>query len=614
MYYIKNPISMNKEGLFEFRGMNMSVPESIRKVPRPVNTVVQDMGHDGPKRYAVRERKAVRYVTGGNPQPVNGATVGYIIEGRYVPLTQKTAEDGPDSLSYGGAALAYSVCGDIVSDLLAVYPPNDAYSVIALALLKVNRPHISGDRMGSAYRSSFISLYYPGAALSKNSVSDLYRKLGEDGKKRMAFFERRIKAVEKSHHIAVDGMLKQDTSKVNDLSAFSYKARMRGCEEISILYAYDIEKREPICAQVFPGNSIDAVSYRSFIRDNKITKGIIVNDKGFPPNNIRTELEENKDLHYLTPVRRNDARISSRNLLSFEGVLNVGDHMVQFRKDNVSGSMFLYAFRDPVLAAAEERTFLESARRKGGYDQEVYSKKRDRFGLVVYESDLDMTPDAAYSCYAERWKLELVFKAYKNDDCLDRTAVHGDFSIHGSEFVNFISTLITCRILSKAKTAGIFEDMTYGDMMEDLNYVWRRTAAPKDSLPKQDDGYWVHAIPKNLELLVRLGLCEEASVPEPKKPGRPYGSKDSQKKDKPEPAVKRPPGRPRKNPLPDPDAPKRRVGRPRKNPPPDPEAPKRKPGRPRVRPLPNPNQPRRPVGRPRKNKESDASVNGLETP
>ena len=150
--------------------------------------------------------------------------------------------------------------------------------------------------------------------------------------------------------------------------------------------------------------------------------------------------------------------------------------------------------------------------------------------------------------------------------------------------------------------------------MENLNYIWRRTAAPKDNLPKQDDGYWVHAIPKNLELLVRLSLCEEAAIPEPKKTGRPRGSKNSQKKEALKPAVKRPPGRPRKKPLPDPDAPKRGVGRPRKNPPPDPEAPKRKPGRPRVRPLPDPNQPRRPVGRPRKNKESDTSVNGLETP
>ena len=132
-------------------------------------------------------------------------------------------------------------------------------------------------------------------------------------------------------------MLKQDSSRINDLSAFSYKARLKGCQDISVLYAYDIEKKEPICSQVFPGNSVDAVSYRSFIRDNKITRGILVNDKGFPPNNIRKELSENKELHYLTPVKRNDARIGRKKLLDFTGVINRGDRMGPVQQGKSSG-------------------------------------------------------------------------------------------------------------------------------------------------------------------------------------------------------------------------------------------------------------------------------------
>ena len=37
----------------------MSVPEEIRKVKRPVNTVVVDSGSKGLKRYAVRKRKGL---------------------------------------------------------------------------------------------------------------------------------------------------------------------------------------------------------------------------------------------------------------------------------------------------------------------------------------------------------------------------------------------------------------------------------------------------------------------------------------------------------------------------------------------------------------------------
>ncbi|MCD8396723.1 MAG: hypothetical protein LUD12_06015 [Lachnospiraceae bacterium] len=53
----------------------MAVPENIRKVPRPVNTIVEDNGREGPNRYSVRERTSIKYVAGGNPQPRNGKVI-----------------------------------------------------------------------------------------------------------------------------------------------------------------------------------------------------------------------------------------------------------------------------------------------------------------------------------------------------------------------------------------------------------------------------------------------------------------------------------------------------------------------------------------------------------
>lgn len=40
----------------------------------------------------------------------------------------------------------------------------------------------------------------------------------------------------------------EDTSTVNDLSVFSYKARKKGRREVSILYAYYIEAMESVYA------------------------------------------------------------------------------------------------------------------------------------------------------------------------------------------------------------------------------------------------------------------------------------------------------------------------------------------------------------------------------
>ena len=518
----------------------MAVPEFIRKVPRPVNTIVGDNGRDGPNRYPVRERISVKYVSGGNPQPKNGKVIGHIVEGVYVPLGEPSAKAEPDMLSYGASAFVRSVSRDLFTELLSVYTPKDAYTIMAIASLRVIKPEVSAKRLAAQYRQSFISRYYPGIGLSENTVSAFLQGIGQDGARRLAFYRKRTEAVAEEHHIAIDGMLKQDNSIVNDLSAFSYKARMKGCREVSVLYAYDIEAMEPICAEVFPGNSIDATSYSSFIRDNNIHKGIIVADKGFPPSQISAELAERPDLHFLTPIKRNDARIANNNMLAFEGVLTgIGDHVL-YKKKAIRGGRFLYAYRSARKAAAEESSFLARREDKNDYSQSTYEKKKEVFGVIVFESDQDLDPRTAYICYDDRWLLELVFNRYKNDECLDRTNVQGDFSVIGSEFINFISTVITCRLIRKAREAELLKLMSYGDLMDDLNSAWRKVDAPEE--PSTNDKGWVHTNVCVFEELEALGLSKPIPKPEPKKRGR-------KKKESTEDKPKRPRGRPRKNPV-----------------------------------------------------------------
>lgn len=520
----------------------MAVPEYIRKVPRPKNTIVDDNGKEGPLRYAVRERASVKYVPNGNPQPRNGRVIGHIIDGQYVPVQEKTASTGADMLSYGPAALVRSVTSDLMSELLAVYPAQDACSIMAIAALRVIKPAITTRRLSSHYELSFVSRYYPGAALSPNSVCTLQKKIGADGNKRRQFYQKRADSVIAEHHIAIDGTLKQNSSRVNDLSAFSYKARVKGCMDISVLYAYDIEAMEPVCAEVFPGNSIDASSYAAFIRDNDIRHGIIVSDKGFPPSQIREELKNRPDLHFLTPIRRNDTRIGNHNMLSYDGVLEGMGRHILYKKCAIKKDRFLYAFKDTEKAAAEESAFLNRTERSGDFSDDEYRKKKEFFGVIVFESDQDLAPETAYRCYDDRWLLELVFRRYKSDECLDKTNVQGDFSVIGSEFINFISTVATCRIILKAREAGLLKHKTYGELMDDLSSAWRMVDAPDP--PRSNDGYWVHTLKYVFEELEALGLSTPEPKPEPRKRGRPRKNPETNK-------PKRPRGRPRKNPLPD---------------------------------------------------------------
>lgn len=134
--------------------------------------------------------------------------IEHITDGAYVPIRAATASQWPDMLSYGGAAFVKSVSGDILMELLSVYPAKDAYTIMSVASLKIIKPEIAANRYGTHYRLTYVSRYYPGVALSENTVCTFLQKLGQDGSKRRKFYQKRALAVAQEYHIAIDGMLK----------------------------------------------------------------------------------------------------------------------------------------------------------------------------------------------------------------------------------------------------------------------------------------------------------------------------------------------------------------------------------------------------------------------
>ena len=81
----------------------------------------------------------------------------------------------------------------------------------------------------------------------------------------------------------------------------------------------------------------------------------------------------------------------------------------------IKGGRYLYAFRSAKKANAEEASYLARREKHKDFTPEGYAKKKELFGVIVFESDQDLDPETAYLCYDERWLLELVFNRYKND-------------------------------------------------------------------------------------------------------------------------------------------------------------------------------------------------------
>jgi hypothetical protein len=402
---------------------------------------------------------------------------------------------------------------DIQEELLRVYNRHDMLRIYNIAILRVCVPGIKDYELKEAYETSFLSEIYPGIALSKNTVSEFLNNLGKTCSRITTFMQNRAAAVNMEHHLLIDGTLKSNESRVNSLSDFSRKAKTKGTRDISVLFAFDLEIMEPICSKCFPGNMLDLTAYESFIRDNGITKGIIVADKGFPASAVKDQFRENPDLHYLNPIKRNSKLIGTYAMLDYTGILP-GNDGITYRKEKCGGiDKWLYSFRDARRAAKEEQDWLKHAKKKGTYSLETLREKQRVFGTIVLECDLDLVPETAYKAYEKRWEIEIAMRFYKAACEFDETRVHDDYSVIGSEFCDFLSTLLTFRLINAFDRIKLLDHMTYKMIMSSLKRAKK---------VKVSGGDWqlIKINPSLVEILQKLGILE-AQVSIPKKRGRP---------------------------------------------------------------------------------------------
>ena len=492
----------------------MPIPADILAVSRPKNTVVICYGKNK-DRYGVRERTGCSY-SEGRRLPKNGKIIGHIENYEYVPIGQKkhpvpVSQAEIDLKEWG----TYTFCSDIASDLLKdlkeVYCEEDAQKIYCISMLRLCQPGIKDYELKETYEESFLSEFMPDVALSKNTVSSFLNNLGKSYSRIVSFMRKRVDAAE-GHTKLIDGTLKSDESDVNSLSDYSRKAQLKGSRDISVLYCFDLDEQEPICSKCFPGNMLDSVSYDAFISEFNIKSGLIVGDKGFPSSCANHVFAQNKELHYLNPLKRDSHYIKEYDLYNFEGQLP-GHETILYKKVHVEKeNKWLYSFRDTATAHKEEYGWLHKTfTGSDEYNHDTYTEDSKEFGTVVLESDLDMEPLKAYLTYESRWEIELVMRYYKQACEFDETREQEDYSVIGSEFCCFLSSVMTYRILNKIEKTGILEEMTYKKFLKILQKAKK--------VRVEENGEWklVKMLPSHIVVLQKVGLLPK---PEPKKRGR----------------------------------------------------------------------------------------------
>ena len=453
----------------------MAIPKEILHVARPSSTIVKKRG----SRDVVIKRTSKR--VGKRVVPVELGTVGEIVDGRYVESSTKKTAKTIDIKDYGEVALCNALGNDLLDELLKVYGRNDAIRLYVIALLRASYGDIKNRDLQLQYETSFASEKYPGVHLSEQAVSAFLQECGQSYSHICEFMRNRVELFS-GKNIAVDGMLKDYNANESSLSEFSRKARTKGSKDISLLYAFDLDSKEPVAAKAYAGNMLDQTAINDFVSENKIDRGLMIIDKGFWSKEMFETIDKKGGLSYIIPLKQNSKFIKNYGMDSPTEVLEgYEDGTILFKKARMQNGHYLYAFRDPKLASEQEIAYVQQGKKKENFDGEKYMGKKSLFGLIVFKSKTNLDPLDVYSAYAQRWSIEVLFNLYKNIMERDTVNVHGDYRLYATEFINFLSTIISCRIKNLLVKKGINKRHSYKQVFKYLSKYKKVRVSDKSS-------------------------------------------------------------------------------------------------------------------------------------
>ena len=441
----------------------MAIPKEILQVPRPSSTVVKKRG----SRYVVIKRTSKR--VGKRVLPVELGNIGEIVDGRYVESIKKKTPKTIDIKDYGEVALCNALGRDLLDELLKVYERSDAIRLYTIALLRACYGDIKNRDLLLHYETSFVSEKYPGVHLSEHAVSSFLQECGQSYSLICEFMRNRVELFS-GKNIVVDGMLKDYNSEEGSMSEFSRKARTKGSKDLSLLYAFDPDSREPIAAKPYAGNMLDQATIKDFVDEYKIDKGLMVFDKGFWNEELFDDIDKKEGLSYIIPLKQNSKFIGNYGMDNPTEILEgYEDGTILFKKARMQNGRYLYAFRDPKLASEQEIAYVQQGKKNDKFDAGKYAEKKSLFGLIVFKSKANLEPLVVYQAYSQRWSIEILFNMYKNIMDRDTVNVHGDYRVYSTEFINFLAAIISSRVKTLFVKKGLSSHHSYKQIFKYLS-------------------------------------------------------------------------------------------------------------------------------------------------
>lgn len=429
-----------------------SVPEEIRKM-RPSGTMVKNIkDHFYVYEYSSTSVKTV-LPDGTNhwkTQSTTGPCIGQITyEDGFVRNGSQMADTEITVFEFGCYFLFREYAASTLSLLKDHFDPREANQIFSVAAIFVAERFQYMKRINEIFSASVLSKWYPNVHVGKDALNTLYSNLGKHGTIPDQFQQSLID--NSSKKVAIDGHVIACSAESSDLSAFGYKAKKLGTEQINWMTAYDVETKMPLCNEMFNGADPDKTAVEIMFSRFHFENTLFLVDRGFNTAKDKALFSQDGNTYIVPMISGRDDYEAVYEALKFDKRKSF-----VYDKDGYASLIYYetytigdapvhyFAFLDTTRQSAERQTYIRKMTNKmKGYTQEGLLESEKDFGLFLLETnDLKKTAKEVFSDYKSRWGIETFYNYIDNE--LDFNALYQkDFcSMQGLGFIVQIAGMI----------------------------------------------------------------------------------------------------------------------------------------------------------------------------
>ena len=457
-----------------------SVPEEIRKM-KPKGTMVKVING----KYYVYEHSFVK--VDDKWKTKMGKLVGSIsLDLGFVPNQNYSKNEMLTSMNFGEYFITYKLSLNVLDKLLEVFNTKEAYQIYLLSLLHFVNGFTYVKNIKPDYDLSYLSKRYPSISLSEHIITNLFDDLGKHTTNVEKFEQ--LLADRSSKELAVDGHVIKTSSHDNELAENGNKRNKFNDYQMNALMAYDINNSQPIFSRIYPGGTMDNISFKDIFKRIDFNNTLFIIDKGFlDPENLKLCSENGNK--YIIPLKANcTAYKKITTNLKFDNIFTYQKGKkhtpIQYKSETVDG-VTVTVFKDLSQYALESADYMSKiGDEKGVYTLEKYNELEKSFGLIVLQSNLDKTPLEIYKLYKKRWTIETFYDYYKNKLEVDATYSRDYYQAQGLSFILLITSLIHSEFVKN--TSKLKKSVT--DILLDARYVklhYKKTKWELENLSKK---------------------------------------------------------------------------------------------------------------------------------